>query len=83
MKVSFVPHAIERMSFWYISEERVRRALLAPDQVRKGDRPERMVALSKFSGETLPVHVVYTSPQRDEYVVVTVSRGRPKKGDSP
>lgn len=83
MKVSFVPHAIDRMLFWHVSEERVKRALLAPDQVRPGDRPERMVAQSKFSGEALPVHVVYTSPQRDEYVVVTVYRGRPKQGDSP
>ncbi len=81
MKVSFVPHAVESMAFWHISEERVRRALLAPDQVRSGNKPERMVAQSQFSGEALPAHVVYTSPRKAEYVVVTVYRGRAKKGD--
>lgn len=80
MKVSFVPHAIDSMAFWHISEERIRRALLAPDQVRQGDKPERMVAQSWLANEALPVHVVYTSPQRDEYVVITVYHGRPKKG---
>ena len=68
------------MAFWHISEERVRRALLAPDQVRPGDRPDRIVAQSQFAHEALPVHVVYTYPRRDEYVVVTVYRGRPKTG---
>jgi len=81
LKISLVPHAIESMSFWHVSEERVKRALLAPDQVRQGHRPERMVAQSQFPNETLPVHVVYTSPQEGEYVVVTIYRGRPKKGD--
>jgi hypothetical protein len=81
LKVSFVPHAIDRMAFWHISEGRVRRALLAPDHVRQGYHPERMVAQSRLADETLPVHVVYTSPQRDEYVVVTVYRGRAKKGE--
>ncbi len=81
MKVSFVPHAVEGMAFWHVSEERVRRALLAPDRVRQGDRPERRVAQSQFANEALPIHVVYTSPTEGEYVVVTVYRGRPKKGD--
>lgn len=82
MNVSIVPHARDRMVFWQVSEERVKRALLAPDHVRQGDRPERMVAQSQFANEALPVHVVYTSPQRDEYIVVTVYRGRAKKGVS-
>jgi hypothetical protein len=81
LKVSFVPHAVRSMAFWHVSEERVRRALLAPDHVRQGDRPERMVAQSQLADETLPVHVVYTSPRRDECVVITVYRGRAKKGD--
>ncbi len=81
MRLSFTPHAVDRMAFWHVSEERVRRALLAPDRVRRGDRPERTVAQSRFEGEALPVHVVYTSPREDEYVVITVYRGRPKKGD--
>ncbi len=82
MRVSFVPHAIDSMGLWQVSEERVKRALLAPDHVRPGDKPERRVAQSYFANETLPLHVVYTSPQRDEYVVVTVYRGRSKKGVS-
>ena len=81
MKITFVPHAVDSMSFWHVSEERARRALLAPDQACQGDKPERMVAQSQFSGDTLPIHVVYTSPQRGEYVVVTVYRGRAKKED--
>ena len=81
MRISFVPHAIDRMSFWHISEERVRRTLLAPDHVRQGDKPERLVAQSLLANEALPVHVVYTNPLEDEYVVVTVYRGRPKQGD--
>ncbi len=81
MKVTLLPHAADRMSFWHVSEERVRRALLAPDHVRPGDRPERMAAQSRLANEALPVHVVYTSPREGEYVVVTVYRGRPKKGD--
>ena len=82
MNVSFVPHAVDSMAFWHVSEERVKRALLAPDHVRQGDRPERKVAQHQLANEALPIHVVYTSPQRDEYVVVTVYRGRPKKGVS-
>jgi hypothetical protein len=64
------------MQFWQVSEERVKRALLAPDRVRQGDKPERMVAVSKFANEALPLHVVYTSVREDEYIVVTVYRGR-------
>jgi hypothetical protein len=81
LKVSFVPHAVDSMALWHISEERVKRALLAPDQVRPGNKPERTVAQSWLANEALPVHVVYTSPRRAEYVVVTVYRGRPKQGD--
>ncbi len=81
MKITFVHHAVDRMSFWQVSEERIRRALLAPDLVRQGDMPERMVAQSKFANEALPVQVVYTYPREAEYVVVTVYRGRAKKGD--
>jgi hypothetical protein len=81
LKVSFVPHALERMGFWHVSEERVRRALRAPDREHPGDRPERTVALSRLANEALPLRVVYTTPQEDEYVIVTVYRGRPKKGD--
>lgn len=80
MKVSFVPHAVDSMAFWHISEERVRRALLAPDHVRPGNKPERTVVQSRLANEALPVHVVYTSPQRGEYIIVTVYYGRPKKG---
>jgi hypothetical protein len=80
LKVSFTPHAVDRMGFWQVSEERVRRALLAPDHVRQGMRPERKVAQSRLANEALPVHVVYTSQTEDEYVVITVYRGRPRKG---
>jgi hypothetical protein len=80
-KISFTPHAVDRMSFWQVSEERVRRALLAPDRVRQGTRPERKVAQSRLANEALPVHVVYTAELEDEYVVITVYRGRPRKGD--
>ena len=69
------------MSLWHISEERVKRALLAPDHVRPGDKPERIVAQSQLANEALPVYVVYTSEIEDEYVVITVYRGRPKQGD--
>jgi hypothetical protein len=81
LKVSFVPHAVESMTLWHVSEERVKRALLAPDLVRQGNKPERMVAQSQFANEALPIHVVYTSEREDEYVVITVYRSRPKKGD--
>lgn len=81
MNVTFVPHAVDSMALWHISEERVKRALLAPDHVRPGNKPGRMVAQSWLASEALPVHVVYTSPQRGEYVVVTAYRGRPKQGD--
>ena len=80
MNVSFVPHAVDSMAFWHVSEERVKRALLAPDRIIQGNKPERMVALSQFSNEALVVHVVYTSPRLDEFVVITVYRGRAKKG---
>jgi hypothetical protein len=42
-----------------------------------------MVAQSHFLGEALPLHVVYTSVREDEYIIVTVYRGRPKKEARP
>lgn len=51
MRITFLPHAVDRMSFWHVSEERVRRALLKPDRVCQGNKPERMVALSRFASE--------------------------------
>jgi hypothetical protein len=78
--ISFVPHAVDSMAFWHVSEERVRRALLAPDRIIQGDKPERLVALSWLANEALPLYVVYTSPTEDTYIVITVFRGREKRG---
>lgn len=83
MKVTFLPHAVERMEERRISEEEARAVLEAPDREYSGNLG-RTVAERVFEGRRLATKVVYNlgtaqgSLGEAERIVVTVEFGRPK-----
>ena len=81
MKITLLPHALERMELRGISEEEVRDVLERPDMEYPG-RLGRTVAERSPSeaGRSLAVRVIYNQGLEDERVVVTVELGRPTTG---
>lgn len=77
LRVTFLPHALERMAEQGISEDRARDTLEAPDAEYPAERG-RTMAERTLEGERLAVKVVYNLGLQDERVVVSVFRGRPK-----
>ena len=77
MRITFLPHALERMVEQGISEDRARTTLEAPDAEYPGDKG-RDVAERTIEGERLAVKVVYNLGLEDERIVVSAFRGRPK-----
>lgn len=84
MKITYLPHALERMEERGISEEEVRDVLERPDLEYPG-RLERTVAERSPSEESrsLALRVIYNRGLEDERVVVTVELGRPTNYRSP
>jgi hypothetical protein len=78
MKITYLPHAIERMEVRGISEEEVRDALERPDLEYPG-RLGRTVAERSPSeeGRPLALRVIYNRGLEDERIIVTVELGRP------
>jgi hypothetical protein len=79
MKITLLPHALERMEQRGISEEEVRGILESPDLEYPG-RLGRTVAERSPSeeGRSLAVRVIYNQGlEENERVVVTVELGRP------
>jgi hypothetical protein len=78
MRITFLPHAVERMEQRGISEEEVRDVLERPDLEYPG-RLGRTVAERSPSeaGRPLALRVIYNLGLADERVVVTVELGRP------
>ena len=75
MKITFLPHAEERMRERGISAADVYRTLENPDLEYPG-RLGRIVAEHTFAGRRLAVKVVYNLGLEDERIVVTVELGR-------
>lgn len=78
MKITLLPHAVERMEERGISEEEVRDVLEDPDAEYPGDAG-RTVAERVPPGRRLATKVVYDVGLEDERVVVTVELGRPAR----
>lgn len=79
MRVTFLPHALERMNLRGITEEEALAVLKEPDVEYPGDKG-RMVAERTPPGRRLATKVVYNLGTDGERVVVTVERGRPGGG---
>lgn len=75
MKITYLPHALQRMDEREISEETVRAVLEDPDLEYPG-KLGRTVAERVFEGRHLAHKVVYNQAPEDERIVVTVERGR-------
>lgn len=78
MRITFIPHARDQMEEREIPEGRVRRTLEDPDREYPGDWG-RTVAEKRFGTERSAIKVVYNRGLRDERVIVTVMRGRPRR----
>lgn len=76
MKITYLPHAMDRMAERGISEEEARAALEEPDHEYPGNLG-RTVAERTLRGRSLATKVVYNLGAQDERIVVTVERGRP------
>ena len=73
MKITLVPHAINRMARCSVSEEQVRQTVESPNAETEG-RLSRTVAEKRFEDEkgARYVRVVYNQEGAGEAVVVTV-----------
>lgn len=78
MKITYLPHALQRMDEREIPEETVRAVLEEPDLEYPG-KLGRTVAERVFEGRRLAHKVVYNQAPEDERIVVTVERGRPTR----
>ncbi|MGI8910920.1 MAG: DUF4258 domain-containing protein [Rubrobacteraceae bacterium] len=78
MRITFLPHAEERMRERGISVADVYRTLENPDLEYPG-RLGRIVAEHTFAGRSLAVKVVYNPGLEDERIVVIVELGRSMK----
>lgn len=78
MRVTILPHARDQMREREIPEQRARDTLRDPDQEYPGDWG-RTVAEKRFGTERSAIKVVYNRGQRDERIVVSVMRGRPRR----
>ena len=76
MKLTFVPHAKDRLRERGITIVEVYRTLDAPDLEYPGNK-DRTVAEKVFPGRKLAVKVVYNLGAGDERLIVSVMRGRP------
>ncbi len=78
MKITYLPHALERMEQRGVSEEEVRGILESPDLEYPG-KQDRTVAERPPSegGRSLAVRVIYNLGLEEERIVVTVELGRP------
>lgn len=79
MRITFLPHARERMEKRGITEDEALAALTEPDAEYQGDRG-RHVAERMFPHRRPAVKVVYDLGLEDERIVVTVELGRPSTG---
>lgn len=82
MRVTYLPHARERMELRGISEEEVRAALESPDLEYPGRLGRTVAELSPGAWgrfDALALRVVYNLGAEDERVVVTVEVGRPTR----
>ena len=73
VKITLIPHALDRMNQCSVSEEQVRQTVENPDAKTEG-RLSRTVAEKRFEDEkgARYVRVVYNQEGADEAVVVTV-----------
>ena len=73
MKITLIPHALDRMNQCSVSEEQVRQTVEHPDAETAG-RLSRTVSEKRFEDEKRAryVRVVYNKEGADEIVVVTV-----------
>jgi len=76
VRITYLPHALERMNLRGISAEEVRSVLESPDREFPG-RLDRTVAKKVPPGRRLATRVVYDLGAEDERIVVTVEHGRP------
>ncbi len=77
LKTTFLPHAVEQMEARNISKEEARATLENPDLEYFGYLG-RGVAEKTFSNRRLATKVVYNRGD-NQYVVITVARGRPTR----
>ncbi len=84
MKITLLPHTLERMQERGVSEEEVRDVLERPDLEYPG-RLGRAVAERSPSetSRSLALRVVYNRGLEDKRVVVTVELGRPTTNYPP
>ncbi|MBA2714857.1 MAG: DUF4258 domain-containing protein [Rubrobacteraceae bacterium] len=78
MNVTFLPHALEQMEEREISASRVHTTMQNPDHEYPGDWG-RTVAEKRFGMERSAIKVVYNRGPRDERIIVSVMRGRPRR----
>lgn len=78
MRITFLPHALERMELRDVSEEEVRQILEGPDLEYPGRLGRTVAERSPVEGgRSLAVRVIYNRGLEDERIVVTVELGRP------
>jgi hypothetical protein len=78
MRVTFLPHAVDQMKEREITRRRARATLEDPDAEYPGDWG-RTVAERRFGSERSAIKVVYNRGLRNERIVVSVMRGRPRR----
>jgi Domain of unknown function (DUF4258) len=78
MRITYLPHARQRMEERGISEEEVAAVLEAPGLEYPG-RLGRTVDERVLPGRRLAVKVVYNLGAEDERIIVTVELGRPTR----
>lgn len=89
MRITFLPHALERMELRGVSEEEVRQILENPDLEYPGRLGRTVAERSPVEGgRSLAVRVIYNRGLEDERIVVTVELGRsttnpPEGGEQP
>lgn len=78
MKITLLPHALERMKQREISEEEVRDVLERPNLEYLGKLGRTVAERSPSeAGRPLALRVIYNRGLEDERIVVTVELGRP------
>jgi hypothetical protein len=78
MKITFLPHAIERMEQRGVTEDEVRDILERPDLEYPGRRGRTVAERAPVEGgRSLAVRVIYNHGPGDERIVITVELGRP------
>lgn len=78
MRITLLPHAVNRMEERGISEEEVRAVLEHPDLEDSGKLGRTVVESSQSEdGRSLALRVICNRSLEDERVVLTVELGRP------